>query len=180
MNLDDFQKYLRDPLVLAGAGAALVLLVVVVVLVRRGGKAKGPKVDEKAARARHRLRNDLRTFRDDLKKASDGAAPVFKKIATETEFAQVIGHWRKGMNHRIAVRTPDLGALKGVARSLGFDAMPLSDLEAAWRKTERRIEEYNAGKLDASTTPIVTAKEFEKELQKAVVLANMCLTAFEG
>ena len=180
MNLDDIQGWLKDPLVLAGAGVAVALLVLVVVLVRRSGRKKGPKVDETAARARHRLRNDLRVFRDDLKKASEGAAPVFRKIATETEFAQVIGHWRQGMNHRIAVRTPDLGALKGMARSLGFDSTPISDLEAAWRKTERRIEEYNAGKLDASTTPIVTAKEFEKELQKAVVLANMCLTAFES
>ncbi len=180
MDIDEIRKHLENPVVLGAAGGVLAVLVLVVLLLRRGKGKKGRKVDDTVGRARQRLRNDLRLFRDGLKKAVAGAEPVFRKIATETEYAQVVGHWRKELRHRIAVRTPDLGALKGVARTLGYDPMPISDLEAAWRKTERKIEEYNAGKMDASSTPIASVKEFEKELQKAVVLANMCLTKYEG
>ena len=177
MNLEEL---VRRPEVLGGVGALVALLLLVLFLRWRAGRRRGPVVDEKAARARQRLRGDLRAFRDDLKRAAAGADPVFRKIATETEHAEVVGHWRKAMNHRIAVRSPDLGALKGLARGLGLDAMPITDLEVAWRKAGRRIEEYNAGKLDATNTPIATAKELEADLQKVVVLSGMCVTKYGG
>lgn len=176
----DLETLKSRPELLAAAGAAVLLLGILIVVLVRRGRRRGPAVDEAAARARQRLRGELRTFRDEIGRAAAGAAPVFRKISTETDHRDVVGHWRKAMNHRISVRTPDLGELKGVARGLGLDAMPISDLEAAWRKTLRRIEDYNSGKLDASSTPIATAKEFEADLQRVQVLAGMCVTKYGG
>jgi hypothetical protein len=174
------QEWLKDPRILAGAGGAIVLILILVLVARRGGGPRGKVVDDRGARARQKLRGDLRAFRDDLKKASAGAAPVFAKIGTETEFAEVVGHWRKSLHHRIVVRSPDLGALKELARGLGMDSMQISDMEIAWRKLERQIGDYNAGRMDASTTPIASIREFEKEIQKVLVLANMCTTKYAG
>lgn len=171
--------YAGDRTVQAVAGG--VLLLVVVLLVVRGARrrARRSKVDA-AAQARQRLLGGLRAFRDDVKRAAEGSAPVFRKIDAETAHASVIGHWRKTLRHRIAVRPVDLGAMKGAARGLRLDATPLSDLEAAWRKMARGIEEYNGGKMDDSPTPIATVRQFEKDLQRIVVLANIALKALGG
>lgn len=175
----DLDQLLRNPLVLGGAAAAVGLLVVVVVLVKRKGRRKkGPVVDDTRGRARSKLRDDLRNFRDDLKKALQTAGPVFRKIEVETEHTNVVGHWRKTLNHRISVRVPGFNGLKGTVRMLGYDAQSLIDLDAAWKKTGKMVADYNAGSLDASRTPIAFAKEFEKELQKIVLLANMCLQKY--
>ncbi len=178
MNLD---QLLKDPLVLAGAGGALVVIILVVVLLKRGGgRKKVTVVDDTRGRARSKLRDDLRNFRDDVKRAVQLAGPVFRKIEVETEHADVVGHWRKTMKHKISIRIPAFSGLKGTARTLGYDAQALIDLDAAWKKTGKMVSDYNAGILDNSKTPISLAKELEKELQKIVLLANMCLQKYSS
>jgi hypothetical protein len=169
----------RDPRVQMGARAALLLLVVVLV-VRGAGKRKRRAAGDSEARVRQKLLGGLRAFRDEVKRAAAGSEPVFRKIDGETSHASVIGHWRKSLRHRITVRRIDFGAMKGAARDLGLDSMPLSDLEAGWRKLERQIGEYNSGKMDDSTTPIATIRQFEKEFQKVQVLANIALKGLGG
>src|SRR5258706_811398 len=164
---------------LGAIGGGVVLLVVIVLVVRgKGRKKKAPVADDTRGRARMKMRDELRNFRDDLKRAGETSAPVFKKIATETEHTDVVGHWRKTLKHRIALRVPNLGALKGTARTLGYDAQALIDLDAAWKKTGKMVADYNSGALDASRTPISTAKDLEKELQKMSVLTTMCMTKY--
>ncbi|MCK6482149.1 MAG: hypothetical protein L6R43_18975 [Planctomycetes bacterium] len=164
------QDWIRSHPLETGAGALLVL-VILVLLLRRGrkGRVAAP------SREREALLGRLRAFRDEVKRGAEEASPVFRKVETEPDYAAVIGHWRKSLGHRFSVREPDFGALKTGARRLGVDAMPLSDLEVAWRKVARQMAEYDEGKMDASTTPIVTVRVFEKDLQKIVVLANIAL-----
>lgn len=175
----DFEALRKDPRAWGVAGAVLVLLVVLLALALRKRKPAGESPEAAAARRRRKLLADLQSFRNEMKRAVAGAAPVFRKVETETEHAAVVGHWRRAMKHRIAVRPPDFGTLKETARALGLDAMPISDLEVAWRKAERQIADYNAGKTDDSKTPIATVKGFGKDLEKVVVLANICVTKYE-
>jgi len=178
VNLDEF---LHNPVALGIAGAVLLLLVVGGVLFSR--RARGPKgriVDDTKARARTLVRESLRNFREDVKKAAETAAPVFRKIEVETEHKDVVGHWRKTLKHRITVRVPNFNGLKGAVRMLGYDGQNLIDLDAAWKKTGKQVADYNAGLHDASKIPITFAKEFEKDLQKIVILANMCLTKYSS
>ena len=176
----DIEGLLKDPVALGVAAGVVVLVIVIVVIARRSKKPQRRVVDAAAGRARQKLRSDLRLFRDDLKRAVAGAGPVFRKIEKETEHSEVVGHWRKSLKHRISVRAPDLNALKGVARTLGYDAMPIADLDVAWRPLARQVAEYNEGKLDASRTPIATVIQFEKDMQKIVVLVNLCLQKYGG
>jgi hypothetical protein len=174
----DPKRFLEDPALLAAVGGALVLIVVIVIVARSRKRVRGVVVDDSKARARAKVRKDLQTFRDDLKRSLQTAGPVFRKIETETEHTNVVGHWRTSMKHRIDVRVPNLGELKITVRGLGYDAQSLIDLDAAWKKTGRTVAEYNAGKQDGSRTPIAFAKEFEKDLNKIVLLANMCLSKY--
>jgi len=168
----DWQGLLKNPIVWAVAGGLLLLVIIVAVVKSRGGtKMKTSVVDNTKMRARAKLKNDV-------KKASALAAPVFRKIDSEAAQAQAIGFWRKKLNHRIAIRAPDLNTLKGVARTLGQDAGPISDLDVSWKKMERQIGEYNSGKMDADKTPIATIRQFEKDLDKVVILVNMCMTKY--
>lgn len=177
----DWQGLIRNPVVLAAAGGVLVLVVVIVLIAKKGGgRRKTRLVDDTKARARGRIKNDFTMFRNDVNKAKSVAAPVFRKIDTESAQAQAIGHWRRQMNHRIAIRSPDLNALKGVARALGHDSGPISDLEAAWRKFDRQVQDYNSGKMDADKTPIATIRAFEKEFDKVALLITMCITKYAG
>lgn len=176
MNIDEL---LKNPWALGVAGAVLLLLVVGGILyARRDRGPRGRVVDDTKARARAMVRDSLRNFRDDVKKAEATAAPVFRKIAQETEHKDVVGHWRKTLKHRIAIRVPNFNALKGTVKMLGYDSQNLIDLDAAWRKTGKQVADYNAGLHDASKVPISFAKEFEKDLQKIAILANMCLTKY--
>ena len=177
----DINEILADPRVPAAAAGAVVVVVAVVAMVRRS-RRKRATVDlaARAAREKRRILVALRAFRDDLRRAVDGSDPVFRRIEKETDFASVIGHWRTVLKHRITVRGPDLGELKTAVRGLGMDSSPLSDLEVAWRKLDRQVADYNAGKIDASPTPIATVRTFEKDMEKVMVLANICLKAFEG
>jgi len=176
----DFEALQKDPRAWAAAGGAALILLVAVVLAFRRKKPAGEPPEAAAARRRRRLLADVQSFRDEMKRAVAGAGPVFRKVETETEHAAVVGHWRRALKHRIAVRSPDFGALKAAARGLGFDSMAISDLEAAWRKAGRQIADYNAGKTDDSRTPIATVKGFEKDLEKVVLLANICVTKYGG
>jgi hypothetical protein len=175
----NWEELLRDPVVWAGAGGAVVVLVLIVVLFsRRGRGPRGRVVDDSRAQARKRLLGELRAFRDGVGRATAAAEPVFRKIDGGTLHADVIGHWRREAKHRIQVRSPNLNDLKGVARLLDYDAMPISDLEAAWRKLDRQIQAWNSGGLDSDKTPIATVRVLEKDLQKIVVLANICITKY--
>ena len=176
MNID---QYLHDPVALGIGGGVLLLLVVVVVLwARRDRGPKGRVVDDTKVKARAMIRESLRTFRDEVKRAAETSAPVFRKIEQESDHKDVVGHWRKTMNHRIAIRTPNFNGLKGTVKMLGYDSQNLIDLDAAWRTVGKKVADYNAGAHDASKMPIVFAKEFDKDLQKIVILANMCLTKY--
>jgi hypothetical protein len=175
----DFEKYLHDPVALGIAGGVLLIIVIVVfVLSRRDKGPKGRVVDDTKARARAMVRDSLRTFRDEVKRAADAAAPVFRNIEKDSEHKDAVGHWRKSLKHRINVRTPNFNALKGTAKMLGYDSQGLIDLDAAWKKTGKQVADYNAGLHDGSKIPITWAKEFEKEFQKIVILVNMCLTKY--
>jgi len=175
----DLEKYLHDPVALGVAGGVLVVLVVVVVLLSRRDKGpKGRVVDDTKAKARTMVRESLRTFREEVKRAADAAAPVFRKIETDSEHKDAVGHWRKALKHRVNIRTPNFNALKGTVKMLGYDSQNLIDLDAAWRKTGKQVADYNAGLHDGSKIPITYAKEFEKEFQKIIILANMCLTKY--
>src|SRR5688572_1764547 len=104
---------MKDPVALGVAGGVLLLIVVAVILVVR--RDKGPKgriVDDTKVKARAMIRQSLSTFRDDVKRASVAAAPVFQKIAAEADHKDVVGHWRKTMKHRITIRAPEFGGLK--------------------------------------------------------------------
>lgn len=177
----DWQGLLKNPIVWAVGGVLLLLVIILAVAKGRGGsKMKTKVVDNTLGRARAKLKNDLNMFKMDVKKASALATPVFRKIDSETAQAQAIGFWRKKMTHRITIRSPDLNTLKGVARTLGYDAGPISDLDASWKKMERQIGEYNSGKMDSDKTPIATIRQFEKDLDKVVILVNMCMTKYAG
>ncbi len=176
----DIQELVADPRVQAGAGAAALLLLVIVLAVRFAGKRAKRSAADAAARGRQNLLAAIRSFRDEVKKAAAASEPVFRKMDAESAQGSSIGHWRTTLRHRIAVRPLDFGAVKTAARGLGLDSMPVSDLEVAWRKMERQISDYNGGKLDASPTPIATIRQFEKDLQKLVVLANIALKSLEG
>lgn len=176
----DIREIVADPRVQAGAGAVALLLVVIVLAVRFAGKRAKKSAADAAVRGRQKLLAAIRSFRDEAKKAAAASEPVFRKMDAESSHGAAIGHWRTTLRHRISVRPLDFGALKTAARGLGLDSMPLSDLESAWRKMERQISDYNGGKLDSSPTPIATVRQFEKDLQKLVVLANIALKSLEG
>lgn len=178
--MEDIAKHLEDPVVQAVGGGLVVLILLFLVLRARSAKARGRVVEDKVGRARTRLRGDVRAFKDDLTRTITAAGPVFHKVETESGFNNAVGHFRKEMNHRMQIRTPDLGALKQVAKSLGYDSMPLSELEKHWSKVERQVQEYNSGKMDASKTPIASVKQLVKDLQSTVVMVNMCLTKYSG
>ena len=127
----DWQGLLKNPAVLGGVGGLVLLVIIIAVAKKGGGRRKTKVVDDTKSRARGRIKNDFNMFRNDVNKAKSLAAPVFRKIDSESAQAQAIGHWRKTMNHRIAIRSPDLNALKGVARSLGHDARHL------WQSRDR-------------------------------------------
>jgi hypothetical protein len=176
--MEELTKALENPLVWGGIVGAIAIVLLVILLRGGGRRVEGRVADDGIARARTRLHGDIRTFRDDIQRAIAACAPLFRKVETETAHGDVIGHHRREAKHRIQVRTPDLGALKQVARNLGYDSMAISELEAHWRKVERQVLEYNSGKLDNSKTPIATVKQIEKDLQSTVVLVNMCLTKY--
>jgi len=176
--MEEWRRHLEDPVVLAAAGGALLLLVVLVVVRLRRPKPKGQVFDDTLGRARMKLRSDMRAFRDDLNRLVAQCGPVFRKVETTTGVPDPVGHVRRESSHRIQVRAPDLGTLKQMARTLGYDSTPVSQLEAHWRKVERQLLEYNSGKLDDSRTPIAAVKQLEKEMQSAIVLANLCITAY--
>ncbi len=172
----EIDQLLKDPVALGIGGGVLLLLVIGGILfARRDRGPKGRVVDDTKARARAALRQALQSFRDDVKRASETSAPVFRKIEQETDHKDVVGHWRKTMKHRIAVRVPNFNALKGTVKTLGYDSQNLIDLDAAWKKVGKQVADYNAGVHDSSKMPIIFAKEFEKDLQKIIILANMCL-----
>jgi hypothetical protein len=176
-HLGDLAKHLEDPMVLGAVGAGLLLLIVLVVALARRKRAKGQVFDDTVGRARAKLRGDLRSFRDELQRAIATAGPVFRKIDASASTDTHIGRSRKQTSHRIQVKAPDLGTLKTMARTLGYDSMSVSQLEAHWRKVERLVLDYNSGRLDDSNTPIASVKQIEKDLQSTVVLVNICLTA---
>jgi hypothetical protein len=178
--MEEYAKYLEDPVVRWGAVGLVALILLVVVLRVKSAKAKGKRLSDKVGSARARLRGDVKGFKDDLARAISAAGPVFQKVETESGFKDCVGHWRREMKHRIQVRTPDLGALKQVAKSLGYDSMPLSELEKHWAKVERQVQEYNTGKMDASKTPIASVRQLVKDLQSTVVMVNMCLTKYSA
>lgn len=172
----DIEAWLADERVpwIAGGAAVLVVLVLLVSRGRAGARRNARR------RAGKGLADRIRRFRDDLKRAAAAAEPVFRKIEAETARAAVIGHGRKTLGHRIGVTAPDFGALKDAARGLGIDFMPISELEAAWRGVGRAVADYDAGRLDASPTPIATLRSLEKDLRRMVLLANLCLQKVEG
>ena len=177
MDVEELKRHLEDPMVLAAIGGGLVLLILALVALFRRSKAKGVVVDDTVGRARAKLRGDFRAFRDDLQRAIATAGPVFRKVDDAKAGYTSIGMNRKQTNHRIQVRSPDLGTLKQMARTLGYDSMSVSQLEAHWRKVERLVLDYNSGRLDDSNTPIASVKQIEKDLQATVVLVNVCITA---
>jgi hypothetical protein len=173
VNIDELMK---DPVALGVAGGVLLLIIVGGILLSKRGKGpKGRVVDDTKVRARAAIRQALQDFRADVQRAVQTSAPVFQKIAAETEHKDVVGHWRKTMKHRISIRVPNFNSLKGTVKMLGYDSQNLIDLDTAWRKVGKHIDEYNAGVHDSSKVPISFAKEFDKDLQKLVILANMCL-----
>ena len=176
--LRPYLPYLQDPRVWGGALGLVVLVVLVLVLRRRRPKVQGQVFDDSVGRARTRLKADIRAFRDDIPRAVSGAGTVFRKIEGDTSHGEVIGHHRREANHSIRVKAPDFGTLKQTARTLGYDSMAISQLEAHWRKVERQVMEFNTGRMDASKTPIATVKTLEKDLQSAIVLVNMCVTQY--
>jgi hypothetical protein len=178
VNIDELMK---DPVVLGSVGGGLLILVVAGILFLR--REKGPKgrvVDDTKARARAQVRHELHVFRDDLKKAVALAGPVFRAIEKETAQKDVVGYCRKSMKHRINIRVPNFNALKGTVRMLGYDAQNLIDLDAGWKKTGKQVADYNSGASDSSKIPITYAKEFEKDLNKMIVLVNMCIGKYGG
>jgi hypothetical protein len=175
VNVDEL---LHNPLALGGAGLVVLILIIVVFASKGKGRSRGKVVDDTKGRARAKLRNDLKAFRDEIQRAVNAAAPVMKKIETESAQANAVGAWRKQMKHRVTVRTPDFNALKGLVRALGQDAAVLIDLDANWRKVNKQVNDYNNGAMDGSKTPILFAKEFTRDLQKMTLLVDMCLNKY--
>lgn len=175
MNVDELMK---NPLALGGAGLVVLILIIVAFSAKGKGRSRGKVVDDTKGRARAKIRGDLKTFRDEIQRAVNTAAPVMKKIETESNMADCVGHWRRTMKHRITVRTPDFNALKGMCKALGQDTAVLLDLEQNWRKVGKQIDEYNMGKNDKSKTPIAFAKEFARDIQKMTLLVDMCINKY--
>jgi|SRR5688572_21596898 len=175
---ESLKPYLDDPVVLGGAGGVLFLIILLVIVRVAKAKAKGRVIDDTVGRARQKLRTDLRMFRDDLQRAIAACDPVFRKVDGKDVTDSHVGRQRTESKHRIQVRPPDLGTLKQMARTLGYDSTPVSQLEAHWRKVERQVLDYNSGRMDDSRTPIASVKQLEKELQSTVVLTNVCITAY--
>jgi len=176
--MEDIAKHFEDPVVRWGAVGLVALILLVVVFRAKSARTRGKLHSDKVGRDRARLRGDVKGFKDDISRAIAAAEPVFRKVETESGFKDCVGHWRREMKHRIQIRTPDLGALKQVAKSLGYDSMPISELEKHWAKVERQVQEYNTGKMDASKTPIASVRQLVKDLQSTVVMVNMCLTKY--
>ena len=175
---ESLKPYLDDPIVLGGAGGVLVLVILLVIVRLAKSKSRGRVVDDTVGRARQKLRTDLRMFRDEVQRAIAACGPVFRQVDGAEVTDSHVGRQRKESKHRIQVRPPDLGTLKQIARTLGYDSMPVSQLEAHWRKVERQVLDYNSGRMDDSRTPIAAVKQLEKELQSTVVLTNVCITAY--
>ena len=177
----DLEALLKDPRVLAGGAAVLVAAGIAVAVALRSRASSRRRSEDRARavrQARESLLAELKTFRNLAETAVQAAAPVFKEIREKTEHAAVIGHWRKQRKHSIRIRFPDFPGLKRLASAAGLDGGPLIDLDAASRKMSRQVEGYNSGGLDDSPTPIATVVEFERELQKLVILANLCLEKY--
>ncbi|MHC4923273.1 MAG: hypothetical protein ACYTG4_04255 [Planctomycetota bacterium] len=177
----NMEELLKDPRVLGGIGG-LVLIIIVVVVRSRSAKARRLAREAAArqlAEAKRKAIANLRYLRDAMKAAGTGIGPIVEGVGGDTGHAEVIGHFRKSTGHRFNIRYPDIDAIKGIVRRVGMDAAPVIDLQHSLRPLRRKLDDYNAGKLDGDKTPIATAKGLQKDLQKIVVLANMCLKAYE-